>query len=78
MKTSSLQLPGLVPAVREPGVAVLALGEDLDAAAEGLRYAGQLLDGRRPSEHQRLPRDAGEGLGEDDPGGGARHCSCFL
>ena len=51
-----LQLAHLVAAEGDPGVAVLALGPDLDPAPEGLAQAGQWVDGRRAEEQ----RDTGE------------------
>ena len=47
-----LELPHLVPSVREPGVAVLALGPDLDSAAEMLAEALEPMHGRGPEQER--------------------------
>ena len=44
MHRYSLQLASLVPPVGKSRVAVLALGVDVDLAAESLRDAGEVLD----------------------------------
>ena len=44
-----LELADLVAPEREPRVAVVALGPDLDVAAERLGEPAELLDGRRPN-----------------------------
>ena len=54
-----LELAGLVAAVREPGVAVVALGPDLDAAAEVLLEPLEPVN-RRRAEEERDAVEVGE------------------
>ena len=54
-----LEFADLVATERDAGVAVLALGPDLDIAAERVGQAGQWVDGRRP-EHERVAGEVGE------------------
>lgn len=61
----SLELACLVASVGETRVAVLAFGENIDLAAEGLRDAGEVLDWRR-AEGEDLAWDARKRFGKLD------------